>query len=208
MSALERFISRIDLKGIKNIIFDFGGVLFEIDYHAPVRAFQKLGFGNFTELYSQGNQDPIFDQLETGKISGEEFLAWLNSHAPNIQRSKILEAWNCILIGLWNPHAELVKNFQEQGFRTFIFSNTNAIHAPVFEKMVDETYGLEKFQSHFEKIIYSHELGLRKPHVEAFQKVCTLYNLNPAETLFIDDSSQHVEGAGRAGLRATQFVSA
>lgn len=206
MSSLEDFFSRIDLSGIHNILFDFGGVLFEIDYNAPVRAFAKLGFGNFTGLYTQASQQPIFDQLETGKISPEDFLQWLNSNAPEISRSDILDAWNCILIGLSHTNANFTGQIRSNGFRTFIVSNTNAIHAPVFEHMIEETYGLEKFRSHFENIIYSHELGLRKPHAELFLQVCAMHHLVPSETLFIDDSMQHVLGARKAGLRAERFT--
>lgn len=192
----------ISKDSIENIIFDFGGVLFEIDYFAPVREFEKLGFGSFQEIYNQAKQNPVFDQLETGKISNETFLDFLNSFCPEISREQVLQAWNSILIGLMPAEADAVAPLRNKGYRTFIFSNTNAIHVDVFEKMIEASYGLEKFRTYFEKIIYSNVVGFKKPYPESFLMLCDQFGLNPGATLFIDDSAQHVDGAKKAGLQA------
>jgi len=191
---------KLDPSGIDAIIFDFGGVLFAIDYLAPVREFEKLGFGNFQDIYNQSLQNKVFDELETGKISNDDFLRYLNSLCPGVSPKEILNAWNSILIGLMHEQADFVATLQEKGYRTFILSNTNAIHVDVFEKMIDDEYGLDKFTSYFEHVVYSNVLGMKKPYPETFAEVCRKYSLSPEHTLFIDDSAQHVEGAEKAGL--------
>ncbi|MEY3397807.1 MAG: hypothetical protein RL220_401, partial [Bacteroidota bacterium] len=187
---------------VRNIIFDFGGVLFEIDYHAPVRAFADLGFGSFAEIYSQAAQNPIFDELETGRISNQNFMNFLYSLNPGVDHNKVDQAWNSILTRLIPEQVGVVQEMKRRGIRTFLLSNTNAIHVAEFEKMIDQEMGLENFRSAFDQIYYSNVIGLKKPHEEVFLKLCEWNGLNPAETLFIDDSIQHVEGARKAGLQA------
>lgn len=189
------------LSGIRNIIFDFGGVLFDIDYKLPIEAFRELGYDNFGEVYTQSSQNEIFDQLETGKISNEAFFRYLHSLVPNATMLDVSIAWNSILIGLWPERVEFVKQLKRQGYRTFLLSNTNAIHVTVFEEMIDDTMGLESFREAFEKVYYSNVIGIKKPYPETFLQVCAWNNLDPKETLFIDDSIQHVEGAIKAGLK-------
>ena len=189
-------------EGIRNIIFDFGGVLFEIDYDLPAIAFEKLGFGDFKSFYTQAAQNPMFDLLETGKIENDRFLDFLNEFVPEASREQVLHAWNVILLRIMPMEVECVHKIRQSGIRTFLLSNTNAIHVAEFEQMIARTMDFELFKSAFEKIYYSNAIGIKKPHPETFLQVCEWNGLNPAETLFIDDSAQHVEGALQAGLHA------
>ena len=195
-------IGPIALDGIKNIIFDFGGVLFEIDYHLPVKAFKQLGFEDFDQLYTQAMQRPEFDLLETGKITNEAFLEFLKGYVKSATNEEVLHAWNCILLQPLCDEIRFVSKVRDAGFRTFLLSNTNAIHVKVFEQMIRDAMPWQEFQIAFEKIYYSNEIGIKKPYPETFLQVCEWNGLKPEETLFIDDSLQHVEGARRAGLNA------
>lgn len=188
------------------VIFDFGGVLFEIDYKAPVRAFEALGMESFAAAYSQAHQDEIFDLLETGKIPGEEFYVWISTYLPNSSRQELEDAWNSILLRLLPERVDSIFSLKEKGIRTFIFSNTNELHVEVFEQMIEKSYGLEKFKSAFEFVHYSNVLGMRKPHPESFLEICRLHGLTPEKTIFIDDSIQHVEGSIRAGLKGLHLL--
>ncbi len=188
------------------VIFDFGGVLFEIDYNAPVRAFEALGMESFAAAYSQAHQDKIFDLLETGKIPGEEFYVWISTYLPNSSRQELEDAWNSILLHLLPERVDSIFLLKEKGIRTFIFSNTNELHVEVFEQMIEKSYGLEKFKSAFEFVHYSNVLGMRKPHPESFLEICRLHGLTPEKTIFIDDSIQHVEGSIRAGLKGLHLL--
>lgn len=193
------------LHGIRNIIFDLGGVLFEIDYSAPAHAFSKLGIKNFDRQLSKSSQEGIFDLLETGKISNENFLQYLLDKCPGATLQEVTDAWNSILKGLWEERIEFVRHLRTSGYRTFLLSNTNAIHSEAFGKMIDQQIGLPNFHSVFEKIYYSHQIGRRKPDPALFQQVCKWNDLDPRETLFIDDSVQHIQGAAKAGLKSVHL---
>jgi glucose-1-phosphatase len=186
---------------VRNVIFDFGGVLFEIDYHLPVKAFADLGYASFAEIYAQAAQNPIFDQLETGKIESEKFMQYLHGLVPSATRKQVDDAWNSILLHLMPEQVNFVHQVKASGRRTFMLSNTNAIHVEVFEKMISDLMPLDDFHSAFEKIYYSNVIGIKKPYPETYLKVCAWNNLKPSETLFIDDSIQHVNGASEAGLQ-------
>ena len=192
----------ISLGGVRNVIFDFGGVLFDIDYDLPAQAFERLGFRGFRDLYTQANQNPIFDLLETGKVSNDEFLDFLHSHVPNATRQEVFDAWNVILLTILPEQVQVAHDLRKQGMRTFLLSNTNAIHVGEFERMIAETMDFNVFRESFEKIYYSNVIGLKKPHPETFLEVCKWNGLVPSETPFIDDSKQHVDGALLAGLKA------
>ena len=85
---------------IKNILFDLGGVLYHIDYSATIKAFEKLGIKNFHEHFSQQQQNDLFDRLETGKISDEDFIKEMKNVLPHCTKEKIINAWNAMLIGI------------------------------------------------------------------------------------------------------------
>lgn len=187
---------------IDSIIFDFGGVLFDIDYNAPVRAFAALGLSNFNSLYTKAAQNPLFDLLETGKISNEGFYDEIRAHfETQVDNSTLETAWNSILTGIPKGRIDLIHQLKTKK-RTFLLSNTNAIHVAAFERMIDREMGLDHYRSAFEKVHYSNEIGIKKPYPKTFLALCEWHNLDPERTLFIDDSPQHVQGALAAGLKA------
>lgn len=187
---------------IDAIIFDFGGVLFDIDYQAPVREFVKLGVQDFEALYSKKSQSTLFDKLEKGEIREDEFFEGLSQVLKmDVAYAQMEKAWNSILIGMDPSRARWLTKVQEQ-YRSFILSNTNSIHSRAFEQMIDQNIGIQEFKSGFEKVYYSNEIGMRKPDAAIFEFVINQNSLDPKRTLFIDDSAQHVEGARLAGLHA------
>tara|TARA_B100000768_G_scaffold181957_1_gene207743 strand:- start:423 stop:1091 length:669 start_codon:yes stop_codon:yes gene_type:complete len=184
------------------LILDFGGVLYDIDYEAPVRAFEALGVADFAGLYKQSAQSPMFDDLECGRISRDHFYSQMQAHcAPGTTRLEVVDAWNSILTGMHPSRISMVQALGRQT-RLFLFSNTNVIHAHVFEAWMEENVGLSAFRRAFEGIHYSHEMGERKPNPDSFLSLCSRHRLAPEKTLFIDDSEQHVNGARDAGLEA------
>ncbi len=187
---------------IDAIILDFGGVLYDIDYNAPARAFRDLGMTNFEEIYSQAAQTDLFDRLESGTIANDDFLKALQEYTPKgTTLEQVSDAWNVILLGLPKRRIDFVHRLNAR-YRMFLLSNTNAIHVAEFEQHIDAEMGLPYFRSAFEKVHFSNVLGRKKPYPETYLHVCALHGLEPARTLFIDDSIQHVKGALQAGLHA------
>jgi HAD superfamily hydrolase (TIGR01509 family) len=190
---------------IKNIIFDFGGVIIRIDYHRIADTFKNFGVDNFDQLYSQLHQSTLFDDLEKGLISPEQFRDRLRLISGiQLSDNQVDEAWNAILIDLPKENMEVLMRLK-QSHRLFLLSNTNAIHEKAFTEIMLRDFGRNVLEEVFEKIYFSHHLNMRKPDAEIFERVLQENNLVPAETLFVDDSLQHIEGAKKSGLQ-TLFV--
>jgi len=194
------------LKEIKNIIFDLGGVIVNIDYHLTINAFKNLGLIDPEKIYTQFQQLPVMDKYDIGQISSDEFVAELRKIlAPGTSDEQIINAWNAMLLDFPQERAELLLKLKSK-YRTFLLSNTNDIHITYFFKRIKKDYGYDEMKSFFEKDYYSHRIGMRKPNKEIFDFVVNENGLIPSETLFIDDTLQHVEGAKRAGLRGYHLV--
>ena len=184
------------------ILLDLGGVLIDVDYHASARAFHALGFEDFDGLYSKAKQDNLFDGLETGELSPAQFRDRIRQlFRPDITDREIDACWNAMLGTIPAERIALVERLKER-YQVLLLSNTNAIHVPAFEAIVARDNGIADFKGLFHGAYYSCEIGLRKPHPEAFRHVLQRHDADPASTLFIDDSVQHVIGAREAGLHA------
>lgn len=186
----------------ETILLDLGGVLIDVDYHAAARAFTAFGFRDFEALYSKAQQDHLFDGFETGDLSPSEFRERIRGlHNVPISDEQIDASWNAMLGSVPSERLDLVKRLKEH-YQVLLLSNTNAIHVPAFERILDRENGVTDFKSLFHGAYYSCEMHLRKPHPAAFHHVLNAHHADPARTLFIDDSIQHVEGARKAGLHA------
>jgi len=187
----------------KNLIFDFGGVIIDIDYHHTLDGFRKLGFVNVEEAFNQLSQKPLFDLFETGKISAEKFFTSLKSFFPGIKPNTVdlMHAWNAMLGEFPEENNRLLHKLKKS-YRTFMLSNTNETHINYYYKKLKRWYNIETMGGFFEKVYFSYQVGLRKPDEEVFHYVLRDSGLRADETLFIDDSPQHVEGAIKAGLKA------
>jgi glucose-1-phosphatase len=186
---------------IKNILFDFGGVLFDIDYHKTAQAFTELGFGNFEEMFSQYKANMFFQKIETGEISESEFYERLKEMTPQPVTNRQLEdAWNAMFIGFRLESLNFLKTIGEK-YKLYLLSNTNAIHYKGFSEILRETTPYALLESFFTKAYYSHEIHLRKPGIEPYEFVLKHAGINATETLFIDDSYTNLPNAEKLGIK-------
>lgn len=189
-------------KNIKNIIFDLGGVLLNIDYNLCVEAFRKLGIKKFDSLYSKAKQNDLFDHFEEGKISSPDFRNKMRKFLkPNISDQQIDDAWNAMLLDFPQERLEILFSLKKN-HKIFLLSNTNEIHIKKFSEILKRSFGWQNLSSVFEKEYFSHQIKMRKPHREIFELVLKENNLIAEETLFIDDSLQHIEGAMKTGINS------
>ncbi len=187
---------------IKNLILDFGGVIIDVDYNRTINAFKTLGLKNFDELFNQASQSRLFDLFDTGECSSDEFFGRLEKYlSPAVSRQQVVSAWNAMLGGFPKENYELLLKLKTH-YRTFLLSNTNETHLDYYFSKLKEWYGISNMDGFFEETYYSHQIHLRKPETEIFEYVIDENRLNPRETLFVDDSLQHVKGARKAGLHA------
>jgi FMN phosphatase YigB (HAD superfamily) len=184
---------------VKNIILDLGGVLLNLDYDLMAKNLADLGI---LDVFSKQKQTGFMDDWEEGKFNEAHFLTELKK-LGNLYDSdselKIKNAWNSILLDFPRHRLELLQNLQSK-YRLFLYSNTNEIHIKSFEKSLKDTHQVDGLHLFFEKVYYSNILGIRKPKPEGFLKILNENSLLAEETIFIDDSPQHIEGAKNAGI--------
>ncbi|MDG1332347.1 MAG: HAD family phosphatase [Crocinitomicaceae bacterium] len=193
-------------ENIDTIIFDFGGVLINIDYHKTIDAFKDLGIEDFEESYSQADQTSLFSDLEIGKISAQRFVNDLLHFLPNgTSSNKVVHAWNAMILDVPKSGIDLLQRLKGK-YRLFLLSNTNEIHIPKALAEWKKTSEVN-FYDCFDHVYLSHEMGMRKPNAEIFERVCQEQNIKPENALFIDDSAQHIKGATKVGLNTVHLTS-
>lgn len=186
---------------IKNIIFDFGGVLYNLDFKKTIDAFGLLGFSDFESMFSQFQANSLFQDLETGKISEDEFYKTIQLAAPNpITIQQIRDAWNALLLGYRTDSIEHLSLLNKQ-YNLFLLSNTNKIHHDYFSAQLMETTNQSSLDNYFTKAYYSHQIGLRKPNEDIFEFVIKDSGINAAETIFIDDTFSNLPPAESLGMK-------
>ena len=191
---------------IKNIIFDLGVVLLNLDFQKTMTAFKNLGISNIEEVFTRYNQLGFFDDFEKGLISPEEFREEIRKILKTkVTDEQIDEAWNAMILDFPVDRINFVLECRNT-YRTFLLSNTNAIHFHVYNNQIKEKYKINNLSDLFEKAYYSYRVGLRKPGKEIFELLINENSLNPQETLFIDDAPQHIATAHSLGIKTFHFV--
>jgi FMN phosphatase YigB (HAD superfamily) len=193
---------KYNMQNIKNIIFDYGNVIFSIDFTLAQKAFSALGISQSDEFFGHLQQDAIFDAFDKGEITAAQFRDRLREVTGNktLTDEQIDGAWNSMLLGIAEGNHDLLLKLKGK-YRTFLMSNINDIHYTHIMNYLRRDFGFEGNNHLFEKVYYSHLVGKRKPDTAFFQQLLDENNLNPAETLFIDDSPQHLEGAKKLGIQ-------
>jgi len=188
------------MQNIKNIIFDLGGVIMNIDFKKTEEAFHLLGLENFSDHISQFHITDFFEKYETGMLSDEDFVKGLHKlSGKDIPTEKIIAAWNALLLDFPPKRIDLLKKLKTQ-YRTFLLSNTNSIHHDEFQERLKREQGVY-LEDLFEKTYYSHVANLRKPEAAIFELVLNDNKLVPSETLFVDDTASNFPQAEKLGIQ-------
>ena len=190
----------------ENIIFDLGGVLLDIDYNLTRTAFEKLGITDFDEMYSQASADRLFQMLETGKITEEDFYKELNRRTGlRLSREDIKTAWDAMLLSFREESLQFLDDIRSK-YKIFLLSNTNFIHISSFNEAFHKKKRRKPFEEYFDKAFYSCEIGLRKPDAICYEWVLRELGIEAERTLFIDDSAPNIEGAKKVGLQTIHLT--
>ena len=189
---------------IRNIIFDFGGVICDLDIARTEEKFREFGPVKPTEIVSKEESDQRFSKLvehfEKGDISSEDFRESIRNHYQNpLTNAVIDESWNALLLGIPMERIRLLESIRSQ-YRIFLLSNSNEIHYQHYLQDFRIKTGLQGFQYFFEKAYFSFMIHLSKPGKEIFEFVLNDSRLDPAQTLFIDDTLKHIETARSLGI--------
>lgn len=188
------------LQGVKNIVFDLGGVIINLNQDLTHRAFQQLFPDNFESMYQEMLSINLFEEYEVGNISSLEFIAQFQKFNSSITIQEIEKAWNSMLLDIPKERMQLIAQLRTN-YRVFLLSNTNEIHFNYIHQYAQGTLGIADFKQQFEYAYLSHEVKMRKPSVHIFQYVLGHSKLIPEETLFIDDTLEHILTAKQLGIK-------
>jgi len=178
---------------IKTIIFDFGDVFINLDKLATKREFNKLGLPSFTKESEEFNES-----YETGNMTTLEFIEYYKRLLPNASDKQIKDAWNAILKDFPAHRLDFIQNLaNKKNYTLILLSNTNELHINWIKENI---VFYDTFKSCFDTFYLSHEIHLRKPNASIFQFVLDNHQLNPSETLFIDDTSANTSTAEKLGI--------
>lgn len=185
-------------KGIKNIIFDFGEVLINLNRQRCIDSFKKLGVNNVEELVNA--RQGFFMALEEGAISVPQFRNEVREAAKNASLTdrQIDEAWNSMLADLPSYKLDALLELRKQ-YRVFLLSNTNKIHWD-WSLRHAFPYNGNNEKNYFEEIFLSYEMHLVKPGAEIFKAVINATGIKPEDTFFIDDSEANCKTAATLGI--------
>jgi putative hydrolase of the HAD superfamily len=197
------------MPNIKNIIFDLGAVLLNLDMLKTDAAFEALvGDKKTHEWIRQKLYDrALFSKFETNEILELEFVQTIKSFNPSpLNDEQINQAWSAMLLDFPLERIELLKKLKEKGYRLFLLSNINSIHLRDVYTIIQKEHGNLDFDALFDKAYYSHLIGRRKPDPATYQFVLNDAGIKAAETLFIDDNADNIEGAASTGIRAVHHI--
>jgi len=183
---------------IKHIIFDFGGVLLDLDYEASWSALKTCL--NLDDLGTPEVQR-ILLHYEVGKISETVFVEKLQRLAQGSPtHQEIIDAWNAMLGPLPSQRLDMLKSLAKD-YQIHLLSNANETHIRHVYAYLMETYDISDFGAeYFDRTYFSHLIHMRKPDHEIYQKVIDDIGAPPEVMIFIDDLIENVEGARACGM--------
>lgn len=193
------------MKNIRNIIFDLGGVLLNINFSLTEKAFTELGVKDFSSFFTQFHSNDLFVKLETGV---DEHLFYDDFRAASglpLSNEQIKDAWNALLLDFRMESIAALPELKGR-YNLYLLSNTNEIHMQEFQRVYSTLFAGSSFDGLFNAAYYSHRIGYRKPNAEAFEFVLNEQGLIAEETLFIDDSINNIEAAQKLGIQTVHLL--
>ena len=191
-------------KKIRNIVFDLGGVLVDLDFKAAINGLQEAGFANVKEQLLAFDRGGIFQKFEVGEITADEFRTAIRENSTvTLTDEEVDGLWNAMLLEIPREKLELILHLRGK-YMVYLLSNTNSIHWDYVCKNAFNYRGF-RVEDYFEETFLSYEMHLAKPDKAIFEKVLSEANLLPEETLFIDDSEANCKAAQEVGIHAHHY---
>lgn len=179
-----------------------GGVIINLDAPATAHELNRIGKIKFDSVETHLTKEGMFSKFEKGLIPERDFFSELRKTIRFTGSDiDLVDAWNAMLLDVPSHRLDVLIE-AKKNYRTFLLSNTNETHITCFEKNLYNIHGVRNFNDYFDRVYYSCRINMHKPDAEIFNYVLMKNNLLPEETVFIDDSVQHVKGAGETGINA------
>lgn len=189
------------MTAIRNIVFDLGGVLVDLDMQSCIDAFNRLEMPQIAELINPYYPAEIFAQLERGDLTPHETCEEMRrmTGRTEVTDAQIADAYGHFLVGIPIAKLRLIEALRTKGLRTYILSNNNALVMPRIREELFTADG-RTMNDYFDKIYLSYELHELKPSPAIFQKMIADSGMLPEESLFIDDGKKNVDTALELGF--------
>ena len=188
------------MTGVKAVIFDLGNVLIELHYDRSLNMLKELTDRGEAELNEMLVTAPLLQQFEVGNITESEFKDSFRDHMKiDLSSDRFDKIWNALLGNITSERIQRVRALKSM-YKTFVLSNTNAIHERCFNAKLKSAHGFDEIGDLVDKAYFSHVIGLRKPDSSIYEFVLAQENLLPAEVLFIDDREDNILSASRLGI--------
>jgi len=179
---------------VNTIIFDMGDVFLNKDKQAKVAALENIGIFDWND-----DLEDLEEKLETGKIDSEEYLLGMQRHSNGASLEAVKDAWNAGITDFPLYRLEFLQKLKAN-YRLFLLSNTDPIHIEKFEDEAGASFYSDFYQC-FEKVYFSHEIGIRKPNADAFNYVLNNHqDIQPKHTLMVDDKKFNTDAAAELGF--------
>lgn len=188
-------------ENIKNIIFDLGDVILNIDVPVASLSFAKLSGREQAEILTIFKENDLFRQFETGLLDEASFRNLIRKlvDSPDWTDEMIDTAWNSLLLDMPVERVELLKTLRSK-YRLFLLSNTSSIHITQVNKILEAATGVKNLDELFDKVYLSYEMGIMKPDPDIYLQVLKEQNIKAEDTLFLDDNADNIKSAAQLGI--------
>ena len=194
------YICTVIMNKIKNIAFDLGGVVLALSYEQAVRRFEEIGLADARQRLDAFEQKGIFGDLESGKITAEDFRRELSKLVGReLTAEDCSWAWHGYVDYVPKRNLEAIQSLRTRGYKVCLLSNTNPFMMQWADKDFDgEGHPISYF---FDAMYLSYECKVMKPRREIFEHMLEGQQARPEETLFVDDGPRNVEAAAALGIK-------
>ena len=189
---------------IRNLLFDLGGVIVDIERQRCVDAFTKLGLPDADSYFVEYSQSGIFLKIEDGSVGVDEFHRFMREKLPvGVTDYQIDTAFQQFIVGIPVHRLEKLRKLRCKGYGIYLLSNTNPI---MWRGMLANEFGKEglRREDYFDGMVTSFEARACKPDPRIFRAVVENLGIEPSETLFLDDSQVNVKAAVEFGFQAVE----
>ena len=189
------------LQGIKNIIFDLGGIICDLEMERVKECFEELGMPRMAAMMDPCYPADVNERMESGRLSLAEACDEMRriDNCPTVTNEQIAWVYREFLARVDKSKMETIERLRQKGVRTFVLSNTNPVAINIVRDRVREATGKE-LDDYFDHLYLSFEMGILKPAPAIFEKMMQEGEIDPSESLFIDDGQRNADAAHALGF--------
>ena len=180
------------MRQIKNVVFDFGGVIIDIDRDRAVKKFVEIGVKDADNLLDKYHQKGIFLEIEDGRIDAESFRLKLSEICGKELTYKEVElGWRGFVTAVEQYKLDYLNILRQRKYNVYILSNTNP-YIMGWARSREFTSAGRPLDDYVDKIYASYEVKCVKPDRGIFEYMIKDAALNPSETVFVDDGASNI----------------